>query len=410
MNLNDLFNEEKVRLDPKCWTGKKIGNPKTKMKGGVRVNNCVPAESVSEAPSSGQRRDPLDLHSLEGSGPGSGHQVPQFRLPIIPDNMPGGSNMPAGGGRNIARDMATGRNVGGKEIPNLGQSGKVVTSPTMDRVLTKLGGKNLEVTPGPTSKPASTNVHLDPAVDVPAYVRKGLPDPVTTPVNKPKVSVKPGETMDQAMQRTKAEQEFGRFLQGQSGQTFGTPTVGAGRGTVNPEPAKPKEKKQVLPKTYADVQMGQYNDYLNNKEQAFAAHPEPYWAAMKNREFAQFKKENGYNHPDSYDFDQYLFTNYMRKNAQANKNTQANAPRQKTPYELDQDAKKRGSWKTPDTDVELEETSRKKREQPEVNYDDEYDAMVARVKKLAGLGPMKTVYDPNKRQYRNMPTAVQPKK
>ena len=40
--------EEKVRLDPKCWTGKKIGNPKTKMKGGVRVNNCVPAESINE--------------------------------------------------------------------------------------------------------------------------------------------------------------------------------------------------------------------------------------------------------------------------------------------------------------------------------------------------------------------------
>jgi len=34
--------EEKVRLDPKCWKGKKIGSPKTKMKGGVRVNNCVP--------------------------------------------------------------------------------------------------------------------------------------------------------------------------------------------------------------------------------------------------------------------------------------------------------------------------------------------------------------------------------
>ena len=48
MNLNDLFNEEKVRLDPKCWIGKKIGNPKTKMKGGVRVNNCVPAESIAE--------------------------------------------------------------------------------------------------------------------------------------------------------------------------------------------------------------------------------------------------------------------------------------------------------------------------------------------------------------------------
>jgi hypothetical protein len=58
----------------------------------------------------------------------------------------------------------------------------------------------------------------------------------------------------------------------------------------------------------------------------------------------------------------------------------------------------------------LDEQSRKKREQPEVEYDDEYDAMVARVKRLAGLGPMKTVYDPAKRQYRNMPTAVQPKK
>ena len=48
MKFNEFATEEKVRLDPKCWTGKKIGNPKTKMKGGVRVNNCVPAESVEE--------------------------------------------------------------------------------------------------------------------------------------------------------------------------------------------------------------------------------------------------------------------------------------------------------------------------------------------------------------------------
>ena len=49
MKFNDfIVSEEKVRLDPKCWTGKKIGNPKTKVKGGVRVNNCVPAESIAE--------------------------------------------------------------------------------------------------------------------------------------------------------------------------------------------------------------------------------------------------------------------------------------------------------------------------------------------------------------------------
>jgi hypothetical protein len=46
----------------------------------------------------------------------------------------------------------------------------------------------------------------------------------------------------------------------------------------------------------------------------------------------------------------------------------------------------------------------------EAEYGPEYDDMVARVKRLAGLGPMKTVYDPAKRQYRNVPTAVQPKK
>jgi len=41
---------------------------------------------------------------------------------------------------------------------------------------------------------------------------------------------------------------------------------------------------------------------------------------------------------------------------------------------------------------------------------DKFDAVMARLKQLAGAGPMKTVYDPTKRVYRNVPTAVQPKK
>ena len=52
----------------------------------------------------------------------------------------------------------------------------------------------------------------------------------------------------------------------------------------------------------------------------------------------------------------------------------------------------------------------KKSGPPEADYGADYQDMVARVKKLAGLGPLKTVYDPTKRQYRNMPTAQQPKK
>lgn len=38
---------------------------------------------------------------------------------------------------------------------------------------------------------------------------------------------------------------------------------------------------------------------------------------------------------------------------------------------------------------------------------DAFDQAMSRLKKLAGAGPMKTVYDPNKRVYRNVPTAQQ---
>ena len=51
MKINEILIEAKAtsqRLDPKCWKGKKIGNPKTKVKGGVRVNNCVPIEETYE--------------------------------------------------------------------------------------------------------------------------------------------------------------------------------------------------------------------------------------------------------------------------------------------------------------------------------------------------------------------------
>lgn len=39
---------------------------------------------------------------------------------------------------------------------------------------------------------------------------------------------------------------------------------------------------------------------------------------------------------------------------------------------------------------------------------DAFDDAISRLKKLAGAGPLKTVYDPNKRVYRNVPHAVQP--
>ena len=394
MNLNDLFNEEKVRLDPKCWTGKKIGNPKTKMKGGVRVNNCVPAESVEEL-NEVDRNKPFDMNRPLPGDPRLAqwqHNHPVEPIQIDPLGLPGGGGRMAG---NMSRNIATQRNVGGKEIPSLGQSGKVVTSPTMDKVLTNLGGKTTSTGPGPTVKSGSTNVQIDPAAEVPAYVRQGKPDPVTT---KPKISVKPGETMDQAMQRTKAEQEFGKFLQGQGGQKFGP---GAGRGTVNPETTKPASN---APKelTIDPTTIGSNVKSTGTKE--LTIDPNSWGKPLSNLD--RFKQEHLRNpwYPGE-------------ENDWAGQNALANQARQNAIKRSSDMAKKAdliqplpSKWKNRDNDVDLEEQSRKKREQPEANYDDEYDAMVARVKKLAGLGPMKTVYDPNKRQYRNMPTAVQPKK
>jgi len=54
MRASEFITEAvKQRLDPKCWKGKhKEG---TKIKGGVRVNNCVPNESVEEAGSPAQQ-------------------------------------------------------------------------------------------------------------------------------------------------------------------------------------------------------------------------------------------------------------------------------------------------------------------------------------------------------------------
>lgn len=65
-------------------------------------------------------------------------------------------------------------------------------------------------------------------------------------------------------------------------------------------------------------------------------------------------------------------------------------------------------WYYEPQDEDLDEGKAKKAERPEADYGDDYQAMVSRVKKLAGMGPLKTVYDPKKRVYKNVPTATQP--
>ena len=302
--------------------------------GWAKDTNPVTEQGMAEAKPPGLRRDPLDLPPLEGPGGGGGAGGPSRSgpSPFTPVKIPG---------TNI-------------NIPGVTQS----TSP-----------------PPVVTRTPNINKQLDPALDVPAYVRRGLPDPVTTPVGKPKITVRPGETQSQAMQRTQTEKEFGKFLQGQGGQTFGT--AGAGRGSqggptasqatsgANQVPTIKLPSGQTIPDPARLSPSGQYNTQSKSN-------PE------------------------------------MDKIIQKWDKEQRSAPSSSSsPSKSKTSPSKFLQLFGPD---KMDEESRKKRETPEVEYDDEYDAMVARVKRLAGLGPLKTVYDPNKRQYRNMPTAVQPKK
>lgn len=366
---------------------------------------------------------PWEVTPIEGGGMGSsiGHQsvgygsAPRFTVPIIPNNVPGGANMPMAG-RNLARDMATGRNIGGNDIPSLGQSGKVVTNKTVDNALTKLGGKSTEVTPGPKVTPGSSSANVPLDVEVPAYIRQGKSDPVTMPVpgTKPTIKVKPGETMDQAIQRTRAEQEFSNFLKGQGGQTFGT--AGGGRGGQGgPTAAQATSDSGQVPtirlpngKLIVDTNRIGPNGQYTGRKSVDQMEYEHNMAlnAMSKKAMADAKKRG--DDQAARERELGLKPGSLNPRSQWEKDREAGLRREEErlglkPGSLDQQVKKS---KTNDQDLE---EARKKREQPEVDYDGEYDAMVARVKKLAGLGPMKTVYDPAKRQYRNMPTAQQPK-
>ena len=65
MRANEFVTEAvKQRLDPKCWKKKHIGKPATKVKNGVRVNNCVPNESVAEGEVVSMKDDPSTIKRL----------------------------------------------------------------------------------------------------------------------------------------------------------------------------------------------------------------------------------------------------------------------------------------------------------------------------------------------------------
>jgi len=332
-----------------------------------------------------------------------------------------------------SRDIATQRNVGGNPIPSL--SADPVKNKTIDNALFKSGKDDGGFKP--TSKPGSTNVQLDPVVDVPAYVRQGKPEAATIPKpgTKPKIIIRPGETMNQALQRTKDEQEFGNFLKGQGGQKFGNPTTAqatSGAGQV-PTIKLPDGSLIVDPSRLSPSgQYGRFDKIARDDDAAVNAMIKKARENAEARTAAQAAKEKqlglepGSLRPRSQwekERDSALRSEEEKlgllpgslnpKPTEPKKPTTSPAEKSSTLGKIGKGlGYAAGAYGAAELGSQaLDQVKEAKpRKEPEVDYDDEYQAMVARVRKLAGIGPMKTVWDPTKRVYKNVPTADQPQK
>ena len=324
MNLNDLFNEEKVRLDPKCWTGKKIGNPKTKMKGGVRVNNCVPAESVEET-----RRGqiPMTLNPGETDN-------------LEPENLAGFRQLPAYKQGQAAQQKA------GKQLiqksPYTFQSDQdwAYRQGAFDAQQAAMNANFGK------SKPLTTEETLDEKSVSQAQFRT-----MAGAAHNPEFAKKVGISQDVAQEFNRADKhsnykKLPARATEENERGRGRPV--AGEWDTSSGKVGRVEKTATGLRHHADP--SRYGGTIPEPEHDKLLTPQERWRMDKITQPID---------------------------------------------DMDEGEQQKGA---------------DYRDPKEVDYDDEYDAMVARVKKLAGLGPMKTVYDPAKRQYRNMPTADQPKR
>ena len=379
MNLNDLFTEEKVRLDPKCWTGKKIGNPKTKMKGGTRVNNCVPAESVNEMDKS---QTPPGRDSSNDSDAGKKEYTAKATT-----------------AKKVAKD---GEKILNKELNK--KQGVAEGSSLVDRVQ-QIIEKN----------------HQDgvwAGQDLLEFIREvyegRIPDE---------------EEFYDDIDALEYEDNFfnelvqvGAFKQGMAegwksalgaAAMAGTMALGAGGANARVMPGDDPAINRLTGKPIATQQATDTAPARTDSTSGFS------------KEYLQ-KAAN----PDR--FGRYLIS--IEKAQELLKNMQEGALNEKSTSQAQfrtmaaaahdpKFAKKVGISR--DVAKEFHGADRKQDyadlpkkadegksapKEKEADYGDDYQAMVARVKKLAGLGPLKTVYDPQKRVYRNVPTAVQPKK
>jgi hypothetical protein len=245
--------------------------------------------------------------------------------------------------------------------------------------------------------------------------------------DKPKVNVKPGETMDQAVQRTKTQQEFGKFLQGQSGQTFGAGGGRGGQGGPTAAQANTMSNAPVSVKNQPSAMSSVARDLTNPPKSTNTN------TTTTNNSPRQNSRPDTLDRPDPIGLNPDIgaarpgYDGRLGSNPGPNTTDKKSSLLGKTAKGLGYAAGAYGAadigsraYDYYDVDSRVQNyydqikdmsgVKEAKKQPPEEKYGPEYDDMVARDRNLAGLGPMKTVYDPNKRVYSNVPTAVQPKK
>ena len=333
MNLNDLFNEEKVRLDPKCWTGKKIGNPKTKMKGGTRVNNCVPAESIAE---------------------NAAPQLSVQQLAAISDE---------------ALDKAYGY---GRSAPGntFGWQANLKSAAFAKQMIDQ-GVTDIEA--------ISDAIHKGWNTTAQAFVQ----DPEQFDDTAKLAAA--GKLEAKLQQRAQLmKQNYGQL------------------------PEEEKEKDRVVARALLQAMSGQQGVAEGQLE---LNTPDPV-VVVQDLKGNILDKINLSVAAQKYKLGQpqNIKTQLAHQNYTKVGNYTIVSPMSGQPQDQTTTGQKQAFTATEGEQQPGADYIDPPEDKDPNQYGDDYQAMVARVKKLAGLGPMKTVYDPNKRVYRNMPTAQQPKK
>ena len=495
MNLNDLFTEEKVRLDPKCWTGKKIGNPKTKMKGGTRVNNCVPAESVNEMDKS---QTPPGRDGSNDSDAGKKEYTAKATTPekvakhgekILNKVLNKKKGVAEGSLEEIDRRgflkglgaaavagaagsaMAQSRPVDvSREFQNMRQDDPRVQHNKDIEEMARAIYEQIVATRGQPIDRRQQQMWMtiarEKATEKLSKYAPGRPAPQSQSLGFPSQGSerRVSRNIDNFESQGVAEGELDEGWKSALGAAAlaGTMAMGAGGASARVMPGddpginrltgKPIATQQATDTApaKAEAPQGFSKEYLQK-----AANPDRFGRFLisveKAQELLKQMNEGVAEEAPPGDKAERMVRHIKKSYAKDGKITDkekgiayATAWKAHNSGKLEEQnmsdeqatlqAKLQELEKQYDPSFEysddyrvwtqqkgiqnqinsikqqlarLNETAPKEKE---ADYGDDYQAMVARVKKLAGLGPLKTVYDPNKRVYRNVPTAVQPKK